>query len=736
MPNNTYEMKRSRSGALVSSWVHIIPVAITFSILQLSFRNYYWADADAKNQRLQLSALQVAAKAHEILILVSLSSMVLHYTRKLMVSPEGISFGLLEAAFQSGLSSNPWTIGNWEALKHLKSQVKNRKKTREGGPVKGLRAWHMVVILVVFAFLALFVGPASAITLIPQLGWWHRQDLIGSMYVDRYTTPSPLVYITADLFPTEVDDSHLSGPYCYDAAKDMNNTCPSARMAEIQRSFTIPMPGITPKTQNMSISLHEDEPITRRMLYSQNGHKAAVTVSNYVLASFASLLKLPAFVNGGTYQSPGPFTVEISANGASPLDPIVGVECNDTRNDLFLRGYNYELDGFDWNQQRKVSIEDVRKTGFIDIRSIWSEDKLKDAVNGTDLVWKDVTNTTGSPVMLALLRHERNVTVCSMQAHWMFTSQWILSTSNYDIATNFTFDKKFDMPWSTFGYLYTLVARDIHLHENWVEALNPVNGSVKLLDALLQYGLQTVNNTVKPSSNSNSSMSDHTYPYFAATISQLLAKTIANGLSRIGAQYAADHFVGSISANNLTICNDKTAWCSEGPWFPRRVMPLAVVPNISRENSYLYFDPQLDASWWNDTSPILHSFPKPAGADEKWTRISFPVRNYGYAYSFQGIVMYLAVALLCLHAAMVLAHVVYRVAIDCQTFDFGGSLGSLLVLAMGDKAPAGSNMWTERVVVVRGEPVETEQKFKIQVIGKNEDTIQRMDSEHGTILTK
>lgn len=192
-PNLTHDIKRNRSRVLLSSLVHIAPVAVTFGILQLSFRNYYWADADAANQRLQLSALQVAAKAREILVLVSLSSMVLHYTRKLMVSPRGISFRLLEAAYQSGLSSNPWTIGNWEALKHLKSQIKNVRKTKEGGAVKGLHAWHLVVILAVFAFLALFVGPASAITLIPQLGWWHRQDLIESMYFDHYTTSSPPV---------------------------------------------------------------------------------------------------------------------------------------------------------------------------------------------------------------------------------------------------------------------------------------------------------------------------------------------------------------------------------------------------------------------------------------------------------------------------------------------------------------------------------------------------------------
>lgn len=263
------------------------------------------------------------------------------------------------------------------------------------------------------------------------------------MYVDLYTTPSPLIFITADLFPTEVDESHLSGPFCKDAARDENNTCPSARMVEVQRSFTIPMPGITPKIQNKSMSLHEDDPVQRQILYSQNGNKAAVTVPNYVMASFASLLKLPAFVNGGTYQSSGPFTVETSANGRPPLDPIVGVECNDTTNDLFLRDYKYEMGGFDWNKQSEIRIDEVQKTGTIDTRNIWSEGDLKIALNGTELVWKDVTDTTGTPVMLALLRHQRNVTVCSIQAHWIFTSQWVLSTSNYDIATNFTFDRTF-----------------------------------------------------------------------------------------------------------------------------------------------------------------------------------------------------------------------------------------------------------------------------------------------------
>lgn len=160
----------------------------------------------------------------------------------------------------------------------------------------------------------------------------------------------------------------------------------------------------------------------------------------------------------------------------------------------------------------------MRQTATIDMRSIWSEAELQDVVNGTDLVWKGVTDTTGAPIKLALLRHQRNVTVCSIQAHWMFTSQWILSTSNYDVATNFTFGERFNTLWSTFGYPYSLVARDIHLHEEWVEALNPVNGPIKVRDALLEHGLQTVQNMLKPPSpNFNSSTSNAVYPYLAAS---------------------------------------------------------------------------------------------------------------------------------------------------------------------------------------------------------------------------
>lgn len=728
-----YKIQRNRYGTLALSMIHILPVGITFAILQLSFRNVYWGDADASNQRVKLAALQVAAKVHEILILVSLSSMVLHFTRKLMVAPEGLSFGLLEAAYQSGLCAQPWTIGNWEALKHLRRTIfKREEKGHTGKSGTRFHALHLVVLLVLFAFLALFVGPSSAITMIPQLGWWHRQDLIGPLQNQGgYVAPSFSVYIPTNLFPTEIDQSHLPGSFCGDASKDTNGTCPSARASEVERSFTIPVAGAGSKVQNTTISLDENEDIRRRMLYLQSHRKAAVTVPSYLLASFASLIQLPTFDSEQVYDRDGPFALEMFANGAAPLSPLVGVACNDTTSDLFIREYTYEIDGFPIRDQSKVDLEDVVKTGTFDIRSIWSEEELKQTINGAELTWKDLTETTKTPVLLGLVRHEGNVSVCTVQSYWTSTSQWVLSTSNYDVATNFTYEDPSPEGFlSVFQYPYMLNERQMHIHEDWVETLNAVNGSTKVLDALLISGIKRIGEASISSSsnstfNSTSASLNAAHKYLESTIAQLLAKSIANGLSRIGAQYAADRFSNAISLNEITICNEDTRWCSQGPWLANGFMPLAVVANTSRHEVVSYFSQSFTTepyySWWNDSSPIMRPFSKPVDADVKWTRIEFPVRRYGYAYALQGITTYLSVALLCLHAAIVVVHVVYRVAFDCQIFDFGGSLGSLLLLAMGDSAPGESDMWAKRVAVVPFGKSAEQKKLRLEMVESERD---------------
>jgi hypothetical protein len=56
--------------------VHLLPVAATLGVLQLSFRGVYWDDEAAYDTRWG-AILQFPAKLHEILIVGSLSAMVL-----------------------------------------------------------------------------------------------------------------------------------------------------------------------------------------------------------------------------------------------------------------------------------------------------------------------------------------------------------------------------------------------------------------------------------------------------------------------------------------------------------------------------------------------------------------------------------------------------------------------------------------------------------------------------------
>jgi hypothetical protein len=177
---------------------------------------------------------------------------------------------------------------------------------------------------------------------------------------------------------------------------------------------------------------------SRRMLYLQSSEKAAVTVPSYLLASLALVINQRSNTYDGALNQPdGPFTLEILANGAPPLNPLVCVVCNDTTSSVFDRDFTYELDPFDpTSDYEKTNGWTELQTSTFDIRSIWSERELRNSVNGTQLRWKDMTNATTAPMLLAFLRHGINVSVCVVQSHWKSTSQWVLSTSNFGVATN------------------------------------------------------------------------------------------------------------------------------------------------------------------------------------------------------------------------------------------------------------------------------------------------------------
>lgn len=181
-------------------------------------------------------------------------------------------------------------------------------------------------------------------------------------------------------------------------------------------------------------------------------------------------------------------------------------------------------------------------------------------------------------------------------------------------------------------------------------------------------------------------------------VSQLLSKVLTDGLSRIGSDY------GIISKfyweeGRYTTAVGKGAicckgWCSEG--------------NITGHD----FPTFINGTWeglnnaegtapfgHNSSEQLMRSFPRLSNIDAIWTRVSFPIRRYGYSYSMSGVTVKVAAAILIFHALITVGHTLYVIVFDATTYNFSSSLGELIILAMGKAVPEGMSISGSRVAV-------------------------------------
>ncbi|KAI4246248.1 MAG: hypothetical protein L6R42_009961, partial [Xanthoria sp. 1 TBL-2021] len=78
---------------------HILPMMVTIVLLSLNIRGGYWQDLDQPNQSSVLQALQYAAKAHEIMAIASLTTIIVYRIQHDISSPSDVPLGLLPAGF-------------------------------------------------------------------------------------------------------------------------------------------------------------------------------------------------------------------------------------------------------------------------------------------------------------------------------------------------------------------------------------------------------------------------------------------------------------------------------------------------------------------------------------------------------------------------------------------------------------------------------------------------------------
>ena len=117
-PLETPKVALSRWPKLGTCIVHFVGLAVTFVLFYLNFKPVYWFDVDGFDgsyipsgiitawietyvnipYNAFLKALLLAGKAHEIALVGSLAAVVLHVTRKKLVTGPGLPLGMLSAS--------------------------------------------------------------------------------------------------------------------------------------------------------------------------------------------------------------------------------------------------------------------------------------------------------------------------------------------------------------------------------------------------------------------------------------------------------------------------------------------------------------------------------------------------------------------------------------------------------------------------------------------------------------
>ncbi|GKU07536.1 hypothetical protein FLAG1_09415 [Fusarium langsethiae] len=164
---------------------HIPPITITLALLGLYIHKIRWGDLTEE----QLNFLQFAAKAHEILILVSLTDILLQrICYSLLCEDDGVPLGLLSSPFQLG--SPLQYFFSWELWAGLVQPGVKRKKAR---------AWITGMVIIVTVLLSVAAAPLSAIVMIPRQGWWQV----------FYTPDDDLkhtIYFRSGIYPTDLGE--------------------------------------------------------------------------------------------------------------------------------------------------------------------------------------------------------------------------------------------------------------------------------------------------------------------------------------------------------------------------------------------------------------------------------------------------------------------------------------------------------------------------------------------------
>ncbi|KPM42359.1 hypothetical protein AK830_g4230 [Neonectria ditissima] len=158
-PKRLFEV--SWRAALARCGVHVLPAAVSIILITINLLGYFIGNelqGPSNTNGIKMGILQICAKAQELLIVASLSTVIFHILRSEMVFGAGLPLGLMGAGFNFTSLSFFWSSEFWGSITY-----------KHPSP---FRKACIFVVLVIAGIIAVLAGPTSAVLMIPrELDW-------------------------------------------------------------------------------------------------------------------------------------------------------------------------------------------------------------------------------------------------------------------------------------------------------------------------------------------------------------------------------------------------------------------------------------------------------------------------------------------------------------------------------------------------------------------------------------
>ncbi|MCJ1264493.1 hypothetical protein MMC22_004365 [Lobaria immixta] len=176
-------IRQSRITALLRTLIHVVPIGVAIFEIALNLKGQFFGPTFDKQ-----NYLQFAAKAHEIAMQASLTTVLLSYIRYQISAGKGMPFGAVLGGLQALQVSYLWSLELWSSI--LSKDFHLRRKI------------GFAVLILICATIAATAGPSSASLLIARQGLWPK--------------PSTYLLVNAsfhDVWPDQLDDKN-TGKKC------------------------------------------------------------------------------------------------------------------------------------------------------------------------------------------------------------------------------------------------------------------------------------------------------------------------------------------------------------------------------------------------------------------------------------------------------------------------------------------------------------------------------------------